>query len=69
MDTRKAFEHLEEGIAHSKEHYQETNGIPNILSTQMHIFAEDVLLRLGDEYKSFMQKKLEFRELMRKKKQ
>ena len=69
LDTRKAFEHLEEGIAHSKEHYQETNGIPNILSTQMHIFAEDVLLRLGDEYKSFMQKKLEFRELMRKKKQ
>lgn len=69
LDTRKAFEHLEEGIAHSKEHYQETNGIPNILSTQMHIFAEDVLLRLGDEYKSFMQKKLKFRELMRKKKQ
>ncbi|MDD6131614.1 MAG: RloB domain-containing protein [Bacteroidales bacterium] len=69
LDTRKAFEHLEEGIAHSKEHYQETNGIPNILSTQMHIFAEDVLLRLGDEYKSFMQKKLEFRELMKKKKQ
>ena len=69
LDTRKAFEHLEEGIAHSKEHYQETNGIPNILSTQMHIFAEDVLLRLGDEYKSFMQKKHEFRELMRKKKQ
>ena len=69
LDTRKAFEHLEEGIAHSKEHYQETNGIPNILSTQMHIFAEDVLLRLGDEYKSFLQKKLEFRELRRKKKQ
>ena len=69
LDTRKAFEHLEEGIAHSKEHYQETNCSPNILSTQMHIFAEDVLLRLGDEYKSFMQKKLEFRELMRKKKQ
>ncbi|WP_165157822.1 RloB domain-containing protein [Parabacteroides sp. ZJ-118] len=65
LDTRKAFEHLKEGIAHSIEHYQETNGIPNILSTQMHIFAKDVLLRLGDEYKSFVQKKQEFRERMK----
>ena len=66
LDTRKAFEHLKEGIVHSIEHYQETNGIPNILSTQMHIFAKDVLLRLGDEYKSFVQKKQEFREMMKK---
>lgn len=66
LDTRKAFEHLEEGISHSKEHYHETEGIPNLLSTQMHIFAEDVLLKLGDEYKNFVQRNQEFREMMRK---
>lgn len=66
LDTRKAFEHLEDGIAHSKEHYQETDGIPNLFSTQMHIFAEDVLIRLGDEYKEFVRKKQEFRNRMSK---
>ncbi|MEE3416109.1 MAG: RloB domain-containing protein [Prevotella sp.] len=68
LDTRKAFERLEEGIVHSKEHYNETNGIPNLLSTQMHIFAEDVLIRLGNEYREFVQKKQEFRNSMRTKK-
>ena len=33
------------------------DGIPNLLSTQMHVFAEDVLIRLGNEYKEFVQKK------------
>lgn len=66
LDTRKAFEHLVEGIAHSKEHYQEIDGIPAIFSTQMHVFAEDVLLRLGNEYKEFVQRKHEFKERMRK---
>lgn len=47
----------EDGIAHSKEHYQEIGGIPTLFSTQMHIFAEDVLLRLGNEYKEFVQRK------------
>lgn len=61
LDTRKAFERLEDGIVHSKKHYQEMDGIPNLLSTQMHVFAEDVLIRLGNEYKEFVQKKLEFR--------
>lgn len=66
LDTRKAFEHLEDGIVHSKEHYQEVDGIPALFSTQMHVFAEDVLLRLGNEYKEFVQRKHEFRELMKK---
>lgn len=61
LDTRKAFERLEDGIVHSKEHYQEMDGIPNLLSTQMHVFAEDVLIRLGNEFKEFVQKKLKFR--------
>lgn len=60
LDTRKAFELLEDGIAHSKEHYQEIGGIPTLFSTQMHIFAEDVLLRLGNEYKEFVQRKHAF---------
>lgn len=64
LDTRKAFDHLAEGIAHSKEHYQETEGIPDLLSTQMHVFAEDVLLRLGEEYEKFLQKKRELVEMM-----
>lgn len=67
LDTRKAFDHLAEGIAHSREHYQETEGIPNILSTQMHIFAEDVLLRLGEEYELFLRKKKEQVEMMKSK--
>ena len=61
LDTRKAFEHLEDGIAHSKEHHSASDGIPNLLSTLMHVFAEDVLKRLGDEYHAFLQKKQEFR--------
>lgn len=66
LDTRKAFEYLEDGIAHSKEHYREVDGIPALFSTQMHVFAEDVLLRLGNEYKEFVQRKQEFKERMRK---
>ena len=66
LDTRKAFDYLAEGIAHSKEHYQETEGIPNILSTQMHIFAEDVLLRLGEEYEMFLRKKKEQVKMMKR---
>lgn len=54
LDTRKAFESLKTGIIHSKEHYSENNGIPSLLSTQMHLFAEDVLLRLGDEYNQWI---------------
>lgn len=64
LDTRKAFEHLEEGIAHSKEHYNEVDAMPTLLSTQMHVFAEDVLVRLGTEYQDFLKSKQEFRNRM-----
>lgn len=60
LDPRKAFEHLPDGISHSKCHYMENEGIPTLLSTQMHIFAEDVLLKLDDEYHLWIQKKREF---------
>ncbi len=62
LDTRKAFEHLEDGIAHSKEHFKiDENGIPCLLSTQMHVFAEGVLLRLGEEYAEWIKRKESFR--------
>ena len=66
LDTRKAFEHLEEGIAHSKEHYNKVDAMPTLLSTQMHVFAEDVLVRLGTEYQDFLKSKQEFRNRMTK---
>lgn len=56
LDPRKAFEHLEEGIMNSKRHYSEQDGFPTVLSTQMHIFAEDVLMKLGNEYHEFLER-------------
>lgn len=51
LDTRKAFERIEDGIVHSRSHYSEDAcGIPCLFSTQMHIFAEYVLHKLGDEF-------------------
>lgn len=62
LDTRKAFEHLEDGIAHSKEHFKiDVNGIPCLFCTQMHVFAEDVLLKLGKEYTEWKKKKESYR--------
>ena len=66
LDTRKAFEHLEDGIVHSKEHFKiDGNGIPCLFSTQMHIFVEDVLLRLGEEYAEWKARKDSFRNFKR----
>lgn len=69
LDTRKAFENLPAGIEHSKKHYAEHNGIPDFLSTQMHIFAEDILTKLGNEYENRMKSKMEFRERMKETRQ
>lgn len=58
LDPRKTFEHLSEGIAHAREHYTEdVHGIPELLSTQMFRFAEDVLQSLGDEYRQWLQQR------------
>lgn len=52
LDPRKAFEHLDDGIVHSKLNFRvKENGIPELLSTQMHLFAEEVLVRLDNEYR------------------
>ncbi len=53
LDPRKAFENMETGIKNSKANYAENKGIPTLLSSQMHQFASDVLLKLGDEYKQW----------------
>lgn len=56
LDTRKTFENLHVGIANSKANYAEdANGIPVLLSTQMHRFAEDVIQSLGEEYAQWQQ--------------
>jgi hypothetical protein len=56
LNTKKTFENLQIGIANSKANYAEdANGIPTLLSTQMHRFAEDVILFLGEEYAQWQQ--------------
>jgi hypothetical protein len=56
LDTRKTFENLHIWIANSKANYAEdANGIPVLLSTQMHRFAEDVIQSLGEEYAQWQQ--------------
>ena len=60
LDPRKAFKYLKDGIIHSEQHYQETDGIPDVLSTQMHLFAKDVLIQLGDDYNAFVRSNLKF---------
>lgn len=66
LDPRKAFEHIRDGVAHSKAHYQKEGCIPSLLSTQMHILAEGILSRLGPEYDSHLNRVREFREKMRR---
>ncbi len=56
LDPRKAFEHLNDGISNSRKFYQETDGLPDLLSTQMHIFAEDILEILGKEYSIWLER-------------
>lgn len=51
LDTRKAFECLPQAIHHSKLNYKEdAMHFPFLLSTQMHILAEEILAVAGEEY-------------------
>ncbi len=54
LDPRKAFDKMKDGISNSRAHYKETDGIPDLLSTQMYIFAEEVIEKLGDEYDTYL---------------
>ena len=67
LDPRKAFERLADGISHSKEHYKENSKkIPAVLSTQMHLFAENVLSVLDEEYYEWLQRRNEIRNRWKK---
>lgn len=58
IDPRKTFENLETGIRNSITHYAEDkNGIPSLLSTQMHRLAQDILDTLGPEYYNYLKNK------------
>lgn len=66
LDTRKTFENLETGISNSIKHYKEDiNGIPELLSTQMHRFALEVLNVLDDEYREWKKRLNEIRNRFR----
>lgn len=66
-----AFEHIKEGIKHSKLHYSEDmNHIPTLFSTQMHILASyilEIMERNDHEYSKLLRKKEEMRNRYRKK--
>ena len=70
----KAFEHMQEGIAHSSRYYAEdSNAIPVLFATQMHKMAQfliDTMNRNRGEYDEFMklkrQQRQEWRSMMTK---
>lgn len=58
IDTRKAFEYLPRAIYHSKLNYQEdAMHFPALLSTQMHLFAEEIMEVAGEEYNRWLEDK------------
>lgn len=67
LDPRKAFEHLHDGITNSKVFYKvDENNIPELLTTNMFVFAEDILGQLGQEYLKWIEVKQEWRNRMKK---
>lgn len=57
-----AFADIRIAIANSKANYKEYNGLPDVYSTQMHILAEDILNRLGNEFDEMLQRRKEMAE-------
>lgn len=64
-----AFEHLHEGIEHSKQHYAEDeNSIPTLFSTQMHEVAQYMVETMNtytNEYDEYVKRKAEWRKNMK----
>lgn len=55
INARKAFAEIYTAIKNSKAHYQlQSNMVPTLYSTQMHIFAEEVLLVLKESYDKWL---------------
>ena len=51
LDPRKTFHNLKPGITNSLSNYAvDQAGIPTLLSTDMHILAQDIIDTLGEEY-------------------
>lgn len=58
IDPRKAFEFTNDGIVNSGQNYREDgNGIPELFSTQMHLFASDMINALGEDYDKWKREK------------
>ncbi len=73
IDPRKAFERMPEAISNAASHYAEDEyGVPVLFATQMHHFATDVLNAIGNEYRTWLERKQEqirqFKERIGKKK-
>ena len=60
IDPRKAFEQMPEAISNAAAHYAEDEyGVPTLFATQMHHFATDVLNVIGNEYRTWLERKQE----------
>lgn len=70
MNPRLAFEKMEEGIRHSKDHYAvDSNGIPVLFATQMHELAQylvDTMNNRLNEYTEYVKRQKERRIRMKK---
>lgn len=71
LNSIKAFEHMQKGIAHSISHYAEDdNAIPVLFATQMHQMAQfliDTMNRNRGEYDEFVRRKQQQRQEWRSK--
>ncbi|MGP1491964.1 MAG: RloB family protein [Prevotella fusca] len=66
-----AFEHLQEGVEHSREHYREDNNdIPVLFATQMHRLAQFIIDRMNanaNEYDAYLkQQQINLEEIRKK---
>ncbi len=60
IDPRKTFERMPEAISNAAAHYAEDKyGVPTLFATQMHHFATDVLNVIGNEYRTWLERKQE----------
>ena len=68
IDPRKAFEQMPTAILNSLDNYREDEyGIPTLFATQMHLFAQNVIQVIGDEYKQWIEKKQLITQLFKQK--
>jgi hypothetical protein len=70
MNPVRAFEHMQDAITRSREHYSEdSNSIPTLYSTQMHLMAEhliEIMERNSQEYSELLRMKSERKDNFKK---